>query len=615
MADRITEIFGKGIFNKIVKSELIPDGAASDSLNWKTQDDSVELSRGKLLIGDEASGNGKVHKTWFGFKADGTAVQFKRFGTKVQYLNGSTWTDSITGLTDDADCTFQNYVSPSGHFTFVSGVDGLYKIVTANPADAVGLTDTSKSPTGENDYGNILISDARIFAWGVQSSPTTLYLSHIDQQSYTTVSSEAIGSSGSTNYTGTLAFKAGGSTRTCFGISFTDGTQTLTDDRNGGFTGNGSGTINYATGAYNITFDATTTGSVTADYQWENSNADGLGDFTFTTPTRVAGEGDFFLQDKGGDSIQNVIPQDGRYYSIKERNAYELFLTNDDTNATNEVFRTDIGSPSNGASVGTSLGIVLLNTSNETEPELTRLERNITGDDLVTVNLAPQFDFSPYKFDECEMDTHGESIIIACKSSSSAPANDRIIAFNNRLKSIDVYGYDAQSFAKNAGLLYVGDSITDNVYQLFSGFDDDEFTIENYWDSKAERYKTENLKRFRRMEVKGLISPDQTIEVHVSYDNDDFALVGTISGSGSYVDRTQAYTIGANETGSAEVGGGGSGTEAFFYDYEFKVNSPKFRKRVVRFKATGIGFASVSFQKDIRIISSSHGHRRPKKYR
>jgi hypothetical protein len=52
------------------------------------------------------------------------------------------------------------------------------------------------------------------------------------------------------------------------------GGETLVDDRNGNLIGDGgsTGTINYATGAYSVTFDHTTTGAVTADYYWEESD-------------------------------------------------------------------------------------------------------------------------------------------------------------------------------------------------------------------------------------------------------------------------------------------------------------------------------------------------------
>jgi hypothetical protein len=78
------------------------------------------------------------------------------------------------------------------------------------------------------------------------------------------VEEEAIGSSGSTTYTGTIdntPLRPGD-------LSFTDGTLEIVDDGDGTLSGDGDGTINYTTGAYSVTFSGTTTGAVTADYDY-----------------------------------------------------------------------------------------------------------------------------------------------------------------------------------------------------------------------------------------------------------------------------------------------------------------------------------------------------------
>lgn len=85
------------------------------------------------------------------------------------------------------------------------------------------------------------------------------------------VNDESIGSSGSKNYTGTLSnTPIRGSDTT--GLAFTDGTQTITFDADGSASGGGTGTINYTTGAYNVTFTNTTSGAVTADYRYYPGN-------------------------------------------------------------------------------------------------------------------------------------------------------------------------------------------------------------------------------------------------------------------------------------------------------------------------------------------------------
>lgn len=82
------------------------------------------------------------------------------------------------------------------------------------------------------------------------------------------VEEEPVGASGSTNYTGTLAYtpiRPGT-------VKLTDGTLVVTDDGNGNLIGDiaggGTNTINYSTGAYNVTFSGATTGDVTATYEF-----------------------------------------------------------------------------------------------------------------------------------------------------------------------------------------------------------------------------------------------------------------------------------------------------------------------------------------------------------
>lgn len=608
------ETFGLGIHN-VVEADKIKAGASSDSLGWVTKDTSIELVRGRIIYGDESAATTPIQGYGIFKRSDGEIVHFRKTGTAIQYLNSSgVWTDSATGLTDGEWVDFNQYISSAGNFVYATGTDGCWKIPLANPADAIVLTSTTKSPTGTTDYGHTLISDSRIFAWDLTKNRTAVFLSYIDSISYTDVSAEAIGASGSTNYTGTLAFKAGGSTRSCHAIVFTDGTQTMADDGSGGFTGDGTGTINYATGAYNITFDVTTTGAVTSDYSWEDSNNGGISDFTFTSPTRVAGEGDVIPQPYGGIKIQNIIPLTGKYYSIKDNSVYELDLTDDDTNATNKVYNAHIGSLYHSSSIATSLGIVFMDTSNPETPRLTRLEYNLAGDKLIPNELAPHFDFSEYEWDKCAMRTFGEYIVFSGRDKDKT-YNNKLFRWNSRLNSVDVLPYRADTLASSEGVMYTGDSLTENVYKVFNGFDDEEGVITNFWNGNEDRFKTSSLKRYKWQVLKGLISIDQSIEVYASYDGGAYQLVATISGTADYVDKEQSVTIGSLEIGSGEVGGGGAGVTAYYFYHEFKIRTPKFGKRVLRFKATGIGHASISFIDEKEVQLSGSSRRIPKKYR
>src|SRR5439155_5024178 len=87
---------------------------------------------------------------------------------------------------------------------------------------------------------------------------TSLYLSYLDKATFgqfTAVTGEAVGSAGSTTYSGTLAAIA--AKRTVFLVVIKEaGGETVSDNLDGTLTGDqgSTGTINYATGAYTVTF-------------------------------------------------------------------------------------------------------------------------------------------------------------------------------------------------------------------------------------------------------------------------------------------------------------------------------------------------------------------------
>lgn len=603
--------FTSGVHNKFDK-EIIPKNAAASSVGWITKDGHIELSYGRQAQGSQGS-PGRVIVEHTAFKTDGTSVRLRKIwdGTegKIQYLNGTTWTDTITGLSN-SNVTFSNYASLAGNAVFIGGPeDGLFKIMSSHPGSYADMYDSSV-----NFKGYLFIDKARSIMWGTADDKTGLYGSYIDAQDsdvYTTVSAEAVGSSGSTNYSGTLAFKAGGSTRTCFGVVFTDGTQTTTID----FTGNatttsdGSGTVNFMTGAYNVTFDSSTTGAVTVDYQWENSNNNGVTDFS-KSATRLAGEGFVVRQDAGGDEIKVVIPFDGSYFSFKANSVYQFTLDVADENPINELIRTNVGVDTINSVVGTSAGIIFLDTGNPTEPQMSLLSRNVTGDNFTTKTLFDHFDFSNYTFSDVALESWDEYVVVACRESSSA--NNTVLLCNIKNNTVDPTSYDVRCFTTDAGILYGGSSVNTTSYELFTGFDDMGQVITNVWDSGMDRMGSDVLKKTKRLRFTGQITPDQTVEVYISNDNGAFQLVGTIRGDADYVDYSTTYALGTSFLGNATIGGGDV-LPVYRFLMELKIRTGKFRGRQIRFKATGIGYVHISMMEDFDIWT--YQDKLPKTYR
>lgn len=587
--------------NNLLPDEIIPRDAASDELGWLTKDGHVELQYGRQAIG--GIGNlGKNYGEHSGYKANGTVVRFRKVDTVIQYLNGSTWTNVITGLTSAADYTFSNYQSLAGAFVYIFGIDGIFKIATANPADYATLYDSTKNFKG---FG--FIDKARSILWGRAEDPTGLYGSYIDAQNstvYTSVAGEA-----TTSLTGTLAFKAGDAKRTAFGvqITLTVSGEVYTDNFNGILTGSlgGTGTINYMTGAYTLT----NAGVGTANYQWENSNVKGVTDFT-KSATRLAGEGFVVRQDAFGTAIKVVIPLGGSYFSLKANCCYQFTLDATDLNPVNEIFRIDIGVSTLRSATGTGQGIMFINTANLSKPRLEILKRNALGDNFDVSPLFSQFAFENYGYTDAMVETWDEFVIVACTEDSTE--NNRLLLCNPKTKTVDISYYGIRTATKVLGILYGGDPITKTTWELFTGFDDNGIALVNFWDSAGEIFGSDVLKRVKKMRFKGKTSPNQNTSVYIETDDGGFTLIGTILGSGDYVDYSTSFAIGTTFVGQSNIGGGDT-TNIYPFFLEIKFKSPKFRKRKVRFVANAIGFVQIEQITDFDIWT--YQEKIPSKYR
>lgn len=629
MVIKSIENFTYGIRNRF-ESKSAPLGSAEDSNNWNTKGDKIELGRGSLIKGTDISGNGKVTGMINARKRDGTEVTFRSRGKKVEYYDTATedWievgSDILGDDADGEDVHFAKYDSPAGsQVWFSSKNSGLFKIMVANPADVSNMAST--------DYkGRITIKNNRMYLWDRQDSngrkdQTGLYLSYINAENYTTVSAEVLGSGdGSTKaFNGTLAFKAAGAKRTCFGIVITDGVETFTDDYNGVLVGDagGTGTINYTTGAWSVTFNAApanAANNITSDYQWEDSTDTGIADFSFSSP-RVAGEGDVFRQDDGGGRLQNIFSIENIDYCVHEHKTWTLNLSSDDTNATNLIFNEKVGIPSYWAGAETSIGVVYVDDRDENDPRIRVLQFNRTGDKVIPISISDAVDLSSYIFDEAEVFEFGDLIIVTCRHKDSTD-NNTLWIYNTLYGSWDKRDWWISHFAINNGVLWGGTSISDNVYELLSGWDDDGANIVNNWDLAETDLEISSglrgpiLKRSKKLYLEGEIQADQAYTVYANVDNGGFVEVGTVSGDGAYVDLGQAINVGSVTVGSREIGGGGAGDAvAYRYVRQFNLNLGKFEKIKLRFVATGLGYVSVS---DIRFVDIRiKGQKLPNKYR
>lgn len=611
--------FDKGIIDEL-GDEVIPAGASSNSSNFLDLGDKVELVRGQLLFGDHNATAGSVDGLMSVTAIDGTQHMYKKVGTTLQHkeVATDTWNNVITGLEDGETLSWATYRTPAGAFIWFSSPNtGLYRINAANPETYVDLYDASK-----NFRGNIAIHDNRMWLWGDTTLSTitgdlignnaVVRISHIDADyPYTAITAEALDTGdGSITYSGTLANPL------LVGRTFivTHSSETFTDNGSGVMTGSagGSGTINYTSGAWSVTFNAAPgAGAITGDYSYEKPKVNGIADFTYTTPTRVAGEGAYFFQGKNADPVVSVAAHDGLFYCFHERSIWVIDLTQDDTSATNKIYRENTGTSSLNGSFATGDGIYYVDTANGEKPRFRLLRYSEISAKVLPVDISERVNLEDYDFTDAFVYEYGDYVVFMARLGTDS-YNSVMWLYNTRWELWSKVDALFNNVVIHNGLLYGGSSVDRDVFQMFSGFDDNEDVIVGLWESNDWILEEEERKKCKNFVVEGDMATEQTLIVEVSYDGGDWVSVGSIDGTSKYVDASASTEYGVGLYGGTEYGGGETVT-AFRYMRKFGLSSTKFYRVKVRFRTTSFGYLNVRMYKfdDIR----KAGHKLPDKFR
>lgn len=608
MNDKTFDNFKYGWINAL-EADKLKDGVVVDGLNWLITPDKIELRRGMKIIGTDA-GAGNITGLKVGVQVDGTELLIRTRARKIEYYDTATedWIENGTNVlpadADGEDVSLEAFTSLSGYSMYLSSPhSSIYRIMLANPDSIVDMSST--------DFrGKMKIKNGRMFIWDRFGSTgawdkTGLYGSKLTQDEYSdfnTITAEAIGALGSTTYTGTLAFKAGGAARSCFNVIFTGGVGGGTEDFNDNFDGTltgssgGTGTINYATGVYSVTFSAITDDVVTSTYYWEDptdGTNGGICNFTYSA-TRAAGEGFMLRQDDGGGELQNIGEYNSDIYCLHEKKAWKTTISADDSDAANLPFRNNVGIPSWRAMTETGDGIYYVSKEENDKVLIKVLQIAQMSTAVVPISLSDGLDLSTYEFDKAVVKEWGNYIVIACREETS-DINNRMLIYDRKHKLWSLpLDYYADVLEVYNGALEAGDSLEANVYELFSGFDDDDSLISNYITFNESMLGSSKLKKPHRFIIEGNIQPDQNLKISVSLDKGAFVEIGTIEGNGSYVDLGSRIYVGSNVIGKKEIGGGGSGETANHFQREFKVKIDKFETCQVKIEATSLGYVSVS---------------------
>ena len=376
-------------------------------------------------------------------------------------------------------------------------------------------------------------------------------------------------------------------------------TERFKDDRDGNLVSNlgGTGTVNYGTGAWSTTFNTapiTLSNGIISNYYYEDSTNEGILDFNSGFAN---GQAKNLRQDDGGGNLQAIFNINTIEYCFHLLKTWQFTATLDDTNSTNLPYR-NVGLPFHRSAFQVPDGIIFADLSRSNEPKFRKMQVQ-TGTDITTIepkSISDALDLSGHAFDYCVAFRWGDYEIFCVQEKLNEVANEfnTVMYIRNVISGAwDRLDYYASCLAEYGGSLLGGDSISNNVYTLFSGFDDDGELIPNYWLSSDLNLDTDHLKNCRRMVFSGLIQRDQDIEISLSYDGADFVKVQTIEGDGDYVSTGQKVSIGSTTIGSKVIGGGGS-TEASPFEIDFPINSDRFIDVQVKIEAIGIGFVQVN---------------------
>lgn len=626
--NHVEKTFTHGIVDQIEDS-AIPDGAASASKNWLTKGDSIELRRGYAIKGTRIAGTDNVTGIHVGQTVTGNQVLFWSYLRKLLYFDeglspdpdhAEISSDLFPAAASGEDVSFANYSPVAGAQVWISSPNGGYFKIMVN-----GGKSSTVAPDGKDNYdaaknfkGLIIISLNRAFLWGRPNDRSGLYLSFIDEANLHTVTGESFSTgNGSQTYAATLSSIS--AKRTCYAVAINHASENFTDNFDGTLTGTmgGTGTVNYSTGAVSVTFAvAPGSGAITADYEWEDSTDGGIADFTFNASSRIAGSGAVFRQDEAGSPIQRVGFFKSIAYVFHKVITYTLDLSNDDTNATNLPYRTRVGIPNWRSAVPTGSGIYYIDDSDESNPRVRQLVFDTGGQEVIPVPVSSNIKLADYRFDKAAGIEWEDYILFSCRTSDS-PVNNRVLAYNKVWKAWDALDYYVSAFDIYNGALIGGDSLSPNAQELFSGFDDDENTIDNFWEGKLSDLNIRELKKSRELIIRGLIQNEQSFDVYLELDNSEFVFIGTIAGDGPYVDTGVRVSIGSTTIGKKEIGGGGNNPDETASPYVRRLRIrqliDKFERVKVKYVATGLGFVSVS-EREFHDISR-HGERLPAKYR
>lgn len=479
---------------------------------------------------------------------------------------------------------------------------------TYGSSSLAGTTQQTATQPNINPLAGTFTDESASTTTGQPPSSTTIITS----------SAIATGDGSTRSFSGTLTYYYNGKKApiTGFGIQITDGNEIFNDDKNGNLVGSlgGTGTINYATGAYTVMFKTAPVNNAPITYSGyaEDATSGGILDFTINGSDMTGQYAQIFRQDDAGGPAMGVASFQGIQYILHQLRTWNTQISvasNNDRTFTNNPYWSKIGIPYFRAFFETGDGVLYMDVTDAQNPVFSVLEipPNSTNLTVVPVPLSEDLDLSGYNFSKCVVWRWGQYDFLTV----SEYVNGILNTFNSKTFMRDIYSgnwnlldYTPSCVAEYLGTLIAGDSLSPNVYTLFSGFDDDGSPIINHWNTAYSNIGLQGLKEVGFIHVSGLIQPNQSIQIALSLDFGQYVTYFTIQGNGTYVNRSIQVEIGGETLGSSVIGSGEGGGSVYAnpFEIDIPVHTDLFEYISTQLNALNVGFAQIDSlsYKDVR---------------
>lgn len=216
--------------------------------------------------------------------------------------------------------------------------------------------------------------------------------------------------------------------------------------------------------------------------------------------------------------------------------------------------------------------------------------------------LSEQYDFS-----EATSIQWRRLYLTACKSSSSAPANDIVLVFDLETKAIyKLTGWYVSCWMEYQGDLYFGSSIAPMVYKAFEGLTDDGQIIQFEYDTNTDNFgDPASYKNAGYIYVDGTITEGYKVDITAEFDFGRFTITKTIDGSNTdyIIDPNIQGYLGETPLGFNPLAISTEGGERVFQVW-MRLNARKFQNVQIKVKTSndsGVGSVSIRNMFPVRV--------------